>query len=140
MIVLDTNVVSELMKSHPDPVVADWVRATDDQFFITTITIGEIFYGLERLPKGRRRSRLQAVAEEVFDDFGEFVLPFEAGAARRYGALVADRERRGKPISTEDAQIAAICQSTGLDCATRNTGDFDDLDLRLIDPWESGRS
>ncbi|WP_152364093.1 type II toxin-antitoxin system VapC family toxin [Microlunatus speluncae] len=137
MIVLDTNVVSELMKPAPDPKVVTWVRAAEEPQFVTTITIGEIVYGLERLPGGRRRSFLEAAAEELFDDFREFVLGFDATAARRYGALVAARERLGRPISTEDAQIAAICQAAEMACATRNTGDFDDLGLRLIDPWVS---
>lgn len=135
MIVLDTNVVSELMKTTPDPTVAAWVRTTDDQFFVTTITIGEIFYGLERLPKGRRRSLLEATAEDVFDDLREFVLVFDSAAARLFGALVAARERLGRPISTEDAQIAAICLTSDMICATRNTADFEALNLRLIDPW-----
>ncbi|MFC7621908.1 type II toxin-antitoxin system VapC family toxin [Microlunatus sp. GCM10028923] len=140
MIILDTNVVSELMKPIPDLGVAEWVRREQRQFYVTTITVAEVFYGLERLPAGRRRRHLEETAEDLFEDFAEFILPFDFAAGRGYGRLVATREARGRPISTEDAQIAAICLTAGMACATRNTGDFEGIGVELINPWEEGSS
>lgn len=140
MIVLDTNVVSELMKPAPDPAVAEWGRAAGDQLYVTAITIGEIFHGLERLPAGARRTRLEASAEALFTDFSDFVLAYDVTAARHYGSLVAIRERLGRPMSTEDAQIAAICKSHHMSCATRNTTDFEDVGIDLVNPWDSPAS
>ncbi|MGL4178046.1 MAG: type II toxin-antitoxin system VapC family toxin [Dermatophilaceae bacterium] len=134
MIVLDTNVVSEMMREQPDEHVLAWVDAAG-RLYTTAITVAEVEYGIARLPDGRRKDRLAATAAQVFADLTELVLPFEDRAARRYGPIVADREREGRPITTADAQIAAICLSHGAVLATRNTAEFDGVGVGLHDPW-----
>lgn len=101
----------------------------------TAITIAEIRYGLARLPAGRRTDRLQETVEEVLDAFPRQVLPFDDAAARLYGVIAAARERVGRPIDAFDAQIAAITRSHQARLATRNTKDFEDTGVELLDPW-----
>lgn len=138
MILLDTNVVSELMRPVPDPKVVRWL---DDQpaadVWICAVTVGEIRLGIALLPEGRRRERLAGLAEAMIqEDFSERCLPYDMLAATEYAAIVASRTRRGLPISVEDAQIAAIARSGGLTLATRNIKDFSDIDeLPLLNPW-----
>lgn len=136
MIVLDTNVASELIRATPDPALARWWRnQSQPELHTTVITVAEIEYGIERLPDGKRRAELRAAAERTFTAFTDRVLAFDQAAAQRYGRILAERERSGRPIQTFDAQIAAICLARGLPLATRNTTDFDDLGLVLINPW-----
>jgi toxin FitB len=138
VIVLDTNVTSELMRPSPSPVVTAWVRSrTPTELFTTSITIAEILYGIERLPEGRRREVLRSTATEVFTTFADHVLPFDASAAAECARIVRDRDRAGAPIDGFDAQIAAISRVHGAALATRNTKDFRDLGLQLIDPRRS---
>lgn len=137
MIILDTNVVSELMRASPAAAVASWVRQQQRGSLVTTaITIAEIRYGLARLPAGRRTSRLQEAAEEVLAVFPSQVLPFDDAAAGLYGVISAARERIGRPIDAFDAQIAAISRARQVQLATRNTKDFDETGVRLVDPWQ----
>lgn len=135
MIVIDTNVISEMMRDEPDPRVLAWT-ATAGRLHTTAITLAEIEYGIHRLPNGRRRDRLTAAADRVFADFDDVILAFDARAARRYGAIVAGREQAGLPITTADAQIAAICASRNATLATRNIDDFEAAGVDLINPWE----
>lgn len=136
MIVLDTNVVSELMRKNPSGEVVAWVRASAPRNLATTaITVAEIQFGLQRLPRGKRRARLQTSSDELFGRFAEQVLPFDADAAHRYGTIVASRERTARPISGFDAQIAAIALSRDAALATRNVKDFDSLGLTIVDPF-----
>lgn len=138
MIVLDTNVVSELMRSTPDGRVVSWMTdQPPDELCTTAVTIAEIRYGLERLPKGRRRDGLRAAAREVFGAFAGMVLPFDSAAAGEYAQVVVRRDAAGLLISGFDAQIAAICLSRGARLATRNTHDFSGLDLPIHDPWSA---
>lgn len=138
MIIVDTNVASELMKPQPDPVVGDWVRAhTGTQLCTTAITLAEIRYGIERLPAGRRRDLLKAVAEDLFAAFEDQILPFDAAAASNYGEIVTRRDRAGLPIDGFDAQIACICRVHGATLATRNVKDFRDTGIDVIDPWRT---
>lgn len=139
MIVLDTNVVAELMRAAPSPTVADWVRAHKGHGLRTTsITLAEIRYGIERLPKGRRKERLRSTADDVFGAFPGQVLPFDADAASAYAVIVSvrDRDRAGRPISGFDAQIAAICRTRRAPLATRNSRDFQQTGIDLLDPWQ----
>ena len=137
MIVLDTNVLSELMRAEPSPAVKAWVRAQpSDDLCTTAVTVAEIGYGIARLPDGKRRSSLGRAAEDVFDAFAESILAFDDRAARRYGELVAQRDADGQPISGFDAQIAAVCLTRRASLATRNIDDFAGLDLVLINPWD----
>ncbi len=136
MIILDTNVVSELMRTTPDPVVVAWARAQPPELVHTSaLTVAEVGYGIARLPPGRRRQLLAATAEQVFTAFPGRVLPFDAAAAAAYGDVVTTRERAGTPISALDAQIAAITRAHDAALATRNTNDFTGLELDLVNPW-----
>jgi hypothetical protein len=139
VIVADTNVVSELMKTEPSSAVRAWVFAHGHhELRITAITVAEILYGIERLPKGRRKTALREAAVEVFSRFTEDILPFDVAAATVYPEIVDRRDRQGTPISGYDAQIAAICRTNGARLATRNERDFADVGVELINPWSSG--
>lgn len=137
MIVLDTNVVSELMRTAPSEAVGRWVAdQAADQLFTTTITQAEILYGIALLPEGRRRIGLTRAAEQMFaDDFAGRVVVFDAAAAGAFATIAADRRRSGRPMAAFDAQIAAIAATHGLALATRNIADFDGCGLTLINPW-----
>ncbi len=138
MIILDTNVVSELMRASPAPAVASWVRQQERGSLKTTaVTIAEIRYGLARLPVSRRTTRLRETAEEVLASFPGQVLPFDDAAAVFYGDIAAARERAGRPIDEFDAQIAAISRAHRARLATRNTRDFDETGVGLVDPWRT---
>ncbi|MGL5808808.1 MAG: type II toxin-antitoxin system VapC family toxin [Nocardioides sp.] len=135
MIVVDTNIISEMMRGEPHRKVLAWVDGVGT-LHTTAVTLAEIDYGIARLPAGRRKDRLATTAAEVFAAFGDVILAFDARAARRYARIVADRERTGRPIAAADAQIAAICDSRRATLATRNTGDFDGTGIGLINPWD----
>lgn len=138
MIVVDTNVVAELMRASPTPVVLAWLRRqVTAELFTTAITVAEVRYGIARLPAGRHRSDLQAAAQEVFGAFPAQVPSFDETAAGAYAGVVADRERSGNPIDGFDAQIAAICLVHGARLATRNVKDFSATGVQLVDPWRS---
>ena len=139
---LDTNVLSELMREHPDGGVLGWFAQNKRSAMSTsTVTQAEILTGVALLPAGKRRMALALAAEQMFEqDFAGRCLAFDAAAARNYALIMADRTRRGLPISTEDAQIAAIALAAGLTVATRNTKDFENIDgLTLANPWVSER-
>ena len=136
MIILDTNVVSELMRPAGDPRVLTWMRETSDVDLATTaITVAEIEYGLARLPDGSRADALRTAAAGLWESFATTILPFDVAAARNYGVLMAARERAGRPASAFDAQIAAIAKVHRAKVATRNVADFQGMGLKLIDPW-----
>jgi len=135
-IILDTNVISELMRAAPDVHVGSWVREVPPAMVHTTsVTLAEVRFGIARLPVGRRRALLGDAADDVFDIFADRILPFDAAAANQYANVVVEREHAGAPITGFDAQIAAICRSHGAALATRNTEVFSRLGLDLIDPW-----
>jgi len=137
MIVLDTNVVSELMRAKPDARVMAWFEQQPSAgLFTTSLTQAEIFYGLALLPDGQRRHALMATARLMFDeDFAGRILPFDVEAASVYPEIAAGRRQIGKPISQFDAQIVAIVRSRGTRLATRNTRDFSDCGITIADPW-----
>lgn len=137
MIVVDTNVVSELMRPSPSPAVVDWSRARSRQeLYTTAITLAEIRYGIERIPAGRRKTRLRAIADDVFAAFDQRILAFDSAAAAAYAGIVIDRERGGQPIDGFDAQIASVCRVRKAKLATRNHKDFEGTGITLIDPWD----
>lgn len=139
MIVVDTNVASELMRPSPAKTVVDWMRSQDGRDLCTTaITVAEIGYGIERLPRGHRREALKVAVAEVFGMFAAQVLPFDAAAAEQYGLVVSHRDGLGLPIDGFDAQIAAICRVRGAALATRNLADFRQAGVDLINPWQAG--
>lgn len=137
MTVLDTNVVSELMRPEPDPGVMAWVdRLPAEDVFVTAVTAAELRYGAARLSDGRRKRELVVKVEELFaEDFRGRVLPFDDAAAGCYAEITVAREREGLAVSMADAQIAAICRSHGVPLATRNTKDFSGTGLELLNPW-----
>ncbi len=137
MIILDTNVVSELMKPAPTGRVVDWTAAQPAaSLYTTSITQAEILHGLMLLARGQRRSALDAAATSMFAlDFAGRILGFGTDAAPAYAQIASDRRRAGRPISHFDAQIAAIARFTGASIATRNVADFDACGVTLIDPW-----
>jgi toxin FitB len=137
MIILDTNVVSELMRPSPAPVVLGWLHEqAGAELFTTAITAAEVRYGIARLPAGRRKNDLVRVANEVFAAFPDQVLPFDLKAAATYAELVAHCERIGSPIDGFDGQIAAICHVHGALLATRNIKDFHNTGIATTDPWQ----
>lgn len=138
MIVLDTNVVSELMRPAPEADVATWVDSLDvSDVLLTAVTAAELMYGVARLSNGRRRRELRAKVEELLaEDFRDRILPFDVLAATHYADIVAARERSGLQISMADGQIAAICRNWNAGLATRNVGDFVDTGVELINPWD----
>ena len=134
--VLDTNVVSELMRPEPDAAVLAWLNEqAADTLWLNSVVVSELLYGVARLPDGKRRAQLAlAVQAMLAEDFSGRVLPFDLEAAVVYADLVAMRERQGQPVDVADSQIAAICLTHGASLATRNTKHFDGLGLMLLNP------
>ncbi|MBK5914808.1 PIN domain-containing protein [Rhodocyclus purpureus] len=137
MIILDTNVVSEVLRPVPDARVLAWLASKPrSALFTTTVTRGEIFYGVRLLPAGRRRDALLKAVQAIFDqDFDGQVLSFDSNAADCFAELAAKRKSAGRPISQFDAMIAAVARTSGASLATRNVKDFVDCSVKLIDPW-----
>jgi predicted nucleic acid-binding protein len=138
MIILDTNVVSELLRPAPSSAVEAWLSAQDGAaVFFTAIGEAELRLGVAIRPAGRRRTALaEAIDAMLEEDFRERVLSFDAAAARAYAAIAADRRAAGRPISQFDCQIAAITRSRRAALATRNTADYEDCGIEVIDPWQ----
>ncbi|MYD52572.1 MAG: type II toxin-antitoxin system VapC family toxin [Dehalococcoidia bacterium] len=138
MIVLDTNVVSELMRASPHPEVLAWLDVQPTStLFVTTITEAEIHTGVALLPEGRRRLGLQAAAERVFGVmFDGRILPFDSAAAHTYASIASDRRASGNPISQVDCQIAAIVRSLGASVATRDATGFGGCGIEVVNPWQ----
>jgi predicted nucleic acid-binding protein len=137
MILLDTNILSELMRADVSKQVIAWLDLQAvSSLFICAITRAEIELGLCLLLEGKRKEQLKQAALEMFDEFTGRCLPFEENSAKHYAQLVAHRHRSGRPISVEDAQISAIALTHGMKLATRNTKDFTSIgELELINPW-----
>lgn len=139
MILLDTNVLSELMRAKPSPQVLEWVDAQPaSQLVISSITVAEILYGIARMPDGKRKQGLLDLASAMFDeDFAGNILPFDADAAVHYAEIAAGSEARGRVVDMADAQIAAIGRLHDAVIATRNVRHFESLGVVLVDPWNS---
>ena len=137
MIILDTNVISELMRAEPSAVVVVWLDAQPAaDIHLTAGTLAELLYGIARLPGGRRRAELADQVEAmVTEDFLHRVVAFDETAAAHYADIVVRRERAGMPVSAFDAQIAATCRSHDAVLVTRNIDDFVDTGIRIINPW-----
>jgi predicted nucleic acid-binding protein len=140
MIVLDTNVLSEVLRTRPAPQVLAWLNDIPaDKVFVSSVTQAEMLLGVALLPPGKRRNTLAAQVTSLFaQHFIARCLPFDALAAPHYARIVAGRQRTGRPMSTEDGQIAAITLSRSFRLATRNVADFVGIaDLNIINPWEN---
>jgi predicted nucleic acid-binding protein len=137
MILLDTIVISELMRADPSQAVLNWFGQHDAaDLFISSITEAELRAGAAFLPEGQRRDRLQLAIDAMIDqDFQGRILPFDTSAARPYAEIAAQRRAAGRPIAEADCQIAAIAHATNATLATRNVTDFDGCGLRVINPW-----
>ena len=137
MLVLDTNVVSELMRERPTPEVLGWMdNQLTGNLFVTSVTEAEIRTGIAILPEGERQRGLATAAERLFGVFfAERILPFDSDAAQAYAMLAAERRAAGRPISQSDCQIAAIAYSRGAAVATRDVDDFEGSGIEVINPW-----
>jgi hypothetical protein len=138
VIILDTNVISELARRVPDTGVLAWLDSLEiSEVATTAVTAAELRYGVARLPDGHRRRELTVMIRGILtEDFYGRILPFDERASARYADLVTGRERIGRPIGVADAMIAAICRDSGATLATRNTADFEETGIELIDPWK----
>lgn len=138
MIVLDTNVISEIFRPSPEPRVVEWLVSLTGDVAITSITLAELLAGVRRLPNGQRKAELAQRIDEAVAPYrgSRSVLAFDTDAAERYAEVLASREAAGAPVSTADAQIAAICLAHGATCATRNVKDFQHTGVELVDPWK----
>ncbi len=138
MIVLDTNVLSEVLRPAPSSVVLRWLLDQEPaSVFTTAITQAEVLYGVEILPAGKRRTGLNGGMEKLFSgEFRDRILPFDERAAPIYAKIVADRRAMGKPVSQFDAMIAAISRTHRATIATRDVADFAHCGVRLINPWD----
>ena len=136
-VLLDTNVVSELMRKAPDPAVAAWAAGHPLQdLFFSAVGEAELRYGAAILPAGQRRETLVSDIERMLGEaFENRVLPFDSGAARAYAVIAAMRRSAGRPVGPADCQIAAIARSRYMAVATRNVRDFEDVDIAVVDPW-----
>lgn len=138
MIVLDTNVVSELLKSRPDVSVARWFeRSTGRETYLTATVAAELLSGVELMPAGRRRDELATATEFALEEHNGRILPFDSFAARPFALTIATRARQGRTMSFPDAQIAAVCLAHGATLATRNTRDFEGTGIDLVNPWDA---
>ena len=140
MVLLDTNVVSELMLASPNQDVLAWVdNQPSRELFVTAVTEAEIRTGIAFLPEGARRQGLLDAVERILGDlFADRVLPFDSAAARAYAEIAAARRAAGRPMSQSDCQIAAIALSRGMAVATRNVRDFSETGVDVTDPWAGG--
>ena len=136
MFVLDTNVVSELMRPSPDPVITSWIAArATSRLFLTAVTEAELRFGLAVMPQGKRWNGLLTGLERMLKTgFANRVLPFDSGAARAYAEIAAARRRRGRPTAQADCQIPGIARSRGMAVATRNIRYFEDMGIEVFDP------
>jgi toxin FitB len=139
MLILDTNVISEVLRPEPNEAVVTWFESQPrHQLFTTAVTQAEIVYGITLMPKGARRQKLLGIAQLIFEeDLENRVLPFAGDAAGYFAEIGASRKSSARPISQFDAMIAAIARLHGGKLATRNTADFEYCGIELVNPWEN---
>jgi predicted nucleic acid-binding protein len=139
MIILDTNVLSEVMDPSPSPEVFRWLQCQPlAKVFTTSVTQAEILYGVELLPRGKRRTALEAAVETTFEEYlVDRIVPFDSDAARLYPLIAASRRKLGRPMGQLDTQIAAIAASRGAIIATRDTADFEHCGVTVVNPWSA---
>ena len=137
MIILDTNVISDMIGPAPSPAVAAWVfRQPPGDMFVSAVTEAELRYGVEIMPQGRRRDRYLAEIDGLLHaEFAGRILPFDSVAAQTYATIAAERRAAGRPIAPFDCQIAAIARSLAASVATRDAGGFEGCGIDVIDPW-----
>jgi predicted nucleic acid-binding protein len=138
MLVLDTNMLSEIMRPEPERKIADWiVRQPSDELFTVAVCQAEILSGLAVMPSGRRRAELEEAARSMFaDDFAGRVLPFDIEAAAAYADVFAACRKAGRPSGTIDLMLAAIARVRGASVVTRNVADFEGVGVAIVNPWD----
>jgi predicted nucleic acid-binding protein len=138
MIIVDTNVVTETMKPAPAQAAVSWLNGEETStLFLTTITIGEIRYGLRIMPQGKRRLQLEQGFERIVAEaFAGRILSFDEEAARHYGEVMGKRKEIGRPLSVQEGQIASIARANGCAIATRNIRDFVECGVEILNPFE----
>ena len=139
MIIIDTNVVSELLRPVPEPQVEQWLSEQDGRtVYLTAVSEAELRHGLAIMPAGKRRASLTDAVDRILrEDLAGRILPFDSDAAQSYAVIAAARRSAGRPIAQADCQIAAIAHSRSAIVATRNTPDFEGCDIDLINPWNA---
>jgi predicted nucleic acid-binding protein len=135
MILVDTNVWSEALKAAPEETVESWARAHESELRLSAVVLAELRAGASVLPEGRRRSTLETHFDELAAVHADRTLPFDLTTAEHYARVLETAKRRGRPIGTADAMIAATAIQHGMRLATRDLGDFAGADVDLIDPW-----
>jgi len=139
MIVLDTNVVSEIMKPKPDPGVRAWLNdQAAETLFLSTVTLAELGYGISAMPEGKHKHRLVIVLNGLLELFDGRMLSFDVDAARQYAELAVAARRRGRGFPIPDGYIAAIAASRGWMVASRDTAAYEAGCVRVINPWKTG--
>lgn len=140
MILLDTNVVSEVMKLSPDATVRMWLdEQTAETLYLSSVTVAKLMFGIGVLPNGKRKNELTAILDGIMKLFENRILPFDTAAAERYAELAVKARAAGKGFPTPDGYIASIAASHGFAVATRDPSAFDAAGLRVIDPWKAER-
>jgi len=139
MILLDTKVISEIMRARPDPTVRTWFRALPRrEFWTASVVIAELFSGVDLMPAGRKQTELRGLVEAMIaEDLRGQILAFDLSAARQYGQILSYREEIGRPIKEMDALLAATAKAHGATMATRNIPDFEHCGIALVNPWQS---
>lgn len=137
MIVVDTTVLSELMRPSPDALVVAWLRKNAALLSIPTVALGELRYSVARLPDGRRKASLETALDTLVTRFAGTLISYDVLAANACGDILAAAEEAGRPMSLADAQIAACARVARADLATRNAADFTTTGLSLINPWSA---
>jgi len=137
MLLIDTNVISELMRTTPAPSVLSWFSTQDPStLYLSAVTEAELRTGIAILPAGQRREGLKAALDAtIAEDFEGRILPFDTDAAKTYAEIAAGRRSAGRPMADADCQIAAIARAAGMPVVTRNTRDFEGCGIDVINPW-----
>jgi hypothetical protein len=135
VILVDTNVLSELTRPTPEAGVVTWLEVNEPALAVPTIALAELRYGIARLPRGRRRSSLMRFWRTTCDQFRGRIFSFDQRAAERYGDVAASAERAGRRLNVQDGQIAAIALVHNMPVATRNAGDFEAAGVVIVNPW-----
>jgi predicted nucleic acid-binding protein len=138
MILVDTNIWSELTRVEPAPAVRLWESLHAPRLWLATVVLGELLSGVQLLPDGRRKQALLAGYDALVAEHADRIIGFDLDAARLYGGIVAHQVRSGRNPGTADSQLAAIALANGMQLATRNTRHFEGLGLELVDPWQAG--
>ena len=135
---VDTNVYSESVKPRPEPKVVEWLRNHERELYVSTITIGEIRRGIERLPEGNRKTQLHAWLQSICNCMKGRILSYNISTAHVWGQLKAKWDKAGIHVPSLDSQIAATAHRYGLTVVTRNTADFAGAGIKVLNPWEEG--